>query len=245
MLFERFTFITRKQILSERCIYQFIDIHTYLSNILMTQYFFSIVQVSTCLQDFFYDWYKFPFYTMSSVKEQVYLQVSRDLKQCNRVIILSFGQEKHYFTIYQILIPILEGPKNYLIETPPLRFSCVFVYRFCEVQNKQKKILYFNWFPGITGFIEDQCNLWDVIYLEPILHYIFKRLIYMQALDLCHPYILSDEINARTRNETSIVIYNTVAYAPPHLIMILYNHASLAKHVTNESSLTKISMTLE
>ena len=81
----------------------------------------------------------------------------------------------------------------------------------------------------------------------------------MQALDLCHPYILSDEINARTRNETSIVIYNTVAYfgyettvnehiyiyimiyergiiapAPPHLIMIQYNHASLAKHVTNE-----------
>ena len=34
----------------------------------------------------------------------------------------------------------------------------------------------------------------------------------MQALDRCHPYILSDEINVRTRNETSIVIYNTVAY---------------------------------
>ena len=48
--------------------------------------------------------------------------------------------------------------------------------------------------------------------MEPILHYILKRLIYMQALDRCHPYILSDEINVRKRNETSIVIYNTVAY---------------------------------
>ena len=31
-----------------------------------------------------------------------------------------------------------------------------------------------------------------------------------------------------------------IAPALPLLIMILYNHASLAKHVTNESSLTKV-----
>lgn len=84
--------------------------------------------------------------------------------------------------------------------------------------------------------------------MEPILHYILKRLIYMQALDRCHPYILSDEINVRKRNETSIVIYNTVAYfgyertVSEHIYndspcpSKMYNHASLAKHVMNESS---------
>ena len=38
----------------------------------------------------------------------------------NRVITLSSGYERHCFTIYQVFIPILEGPKNELIETPPL-----------------------------------------------------------------------------------------------------------------------------
>ena len=61
-----------------------------------------------------------------------------------------------------------------------------------------------------------------------MLHYILKRLIYMQALDRCHPYILSDEINVRKRNETSIVIYNTVAYfgyeptVSEHICIIIY-----------------------
>ena len=63
---------------------------------------------------------------MSSVKGHsritmiVNLYVSRDLKKCNRVTILSFRYERQCFTIHKILIPILEGPKNDLIETPPL-----------------------------------------------------------------------------------------------------------------------------
>ena len=45
--------------------------------------------------------------------------MSRDRKKCNKVIILSFDEERHCFTTYQVFNPIHEGPKNDLIEPPP------------------------------------------------------------------------------------------------------------------------------
>ena len=111
--------IIRKQMVSEHCSNQSID--KYINYIYQIS---PILQISTGLQDFLHVWFKFSFlyYVLckkTGITSIVNFQVSRDLKQRNRVIILSFGSERHCFTIYQIFIPILEGSKNDLIETSP------------------------------------------------------------------------------------------------------------------------------